>query len=113
MAQTKQVLLTITVETSGAWQANRFINFANAQASKGDAVYGVSSYEADQGDLAALDVIGIAVVEAGEAIAKGDLIATGDQGLAIKVAQGDISVGRALNNVTGVGEQLRVLLGAN
>ena len=71
MAKTKQVLLTTTVKTTGAWQPNRLVSFAGKQAENGEAVLGVSVYEADTGDLAAVDVSGIALVEAGAAIAAG------------------------------------------
>lgn len=110
MAKTKQVLLTTTVKTTGAWQPNRLINFAGKQAENGEAVLGVSVYEADTGDLAAVDVSGIALVEAGAAIAAGAAVSAGTQGLAIAQTGTAKFVGTALDAATAAGEVIRVFL---
>ncbi|WP_066569580.1 capsid cement protein [Snodgrassella sp. CFCC 13594] len=112
MAQTKQVVLTTTVLAATAWQPSRFVNYAGAQASAGDAVLGVSAYAADQGDMAAVDVVGIAIVEAAGAIASGDSVAADAQGLAIKLGGSGIAAGRALDAASSAGETIRILLGA-
>ena len=42
MAKTKQILLTTTVKTTGAWQPNRLVSFAGKQAENGEAVLGTA-----------------------------------------------------------------------
>ena len=110
MAKTKQILLTTTVKTTGAWQPNRLVSFAGKQAENGEAVFGVSIYEADTGDLAAVGVIGIALVEAGAAITAGAAIAAGTQGLAIAQTGTAKIAGTALDAATAAGEIIRVKL---
>ena len=104
MAKTKQILLTTTVKTTGAWQPNRLVSFAGKQAENGEAVLGTSVYEADVGDQAAVDVIGIALVEAGAAIA------AGVQGLAIAQTGTAKIVGTAIDAATAAGEVIRIKL---
>ncbi|MFZ1417466.1 MAG: capsid cement protein [Burkholderiaceae bacterium] len=110
MAKTKQILLTTTVKTTGAWQPNRLVSFAGKQAENGEAVLGTSVYEADVGDQAAVDVIGIALVEAGAAIAAGVPIAAGLQGLAIAQTGTAKIVGTAIDAATAAGEVIRIKL---
>ena len=110
MAKTKQVLLTTTVKTTGAWQSNRLVSFAGKQAENGEAVLGVSIYEADVGDVAGVDVAGIALVEAGAAIAAGAAVSAGTQGLAITQVSPAKFVGTAIDAATAAGEIIRVLL---
>ena len=110
MAKTKQVLLATTVIAAGAWQPNRFVNFAGTQAAAGEASLGVSTYEADQGDAAAVDVLGIATVEAGGAIAQGAQVSAGDQGLAVTQASTAVVCGHALDAAAAAGDIIRILL---
>ena len=110
MAKTKQILLTTTVKTTGAWQPNRLVSFAGKQAENGEAVLGTSVYEADVGDQAAVDVIGIALVEAGAAITAGAAVAAGAQGLAIAQTGTAKTAGTALDAATAAGEVISVLL---
>ena len=108
MAKTKQILLTTTVKTTGAWQPNRLVSFAGKQAENGEAVLGTSVYEADVGDQAAVDVIGIALVEAGAAIALGAQVQPDATGRAITLAAG-VAFGRARDAATAAGDIIRVL----
>ena len=110
MAKTKQVLLTTTVKTTGAWQPNRLVSFAGKQAENGEAVLGVSIYEADVGDIAGVDVAGIALVEAGAVIAAGAAVAAGTQGLAIAQTGTTKAAGTAIDAATAAGDVIRVLL---
>ena len=110
MAKTKQVLLTATVKTTGAWQPSRLVSFAGKQAENGEAVLGVSVYEADTGDLAAVDVSGIALVEAGAVIAAGAAVAAGTQGLAIAQTGTAKTAGTAIDAATAAGDVIRILL---
>lgn len=112
MAQTKQVVLTTSIHATTAWQANRFINYGGQQAAAGEAVLGVSADEADQGDIAAVDVLGIAVVETAGAVAQGDVLAADAQGLAVKQTGNAVAAGHALDAATAAGDTIRIVLGA-
>ena len=109
MAQkTKQVVLTTTVRTTGEVVVNRFVTFAGKQATADEAVLGVSAYDAKTGDLMAVDVIGIALVEAGGSVAVGAKVSADAQGCAVT---GTTHVaGVALTAANGAGELIRVLL---
>lgn len=108
MAQTKQVVLITTIKATGAIVKDRFVNFKGAQAKAGETVLGVAPYDVENGDTAAVDIVGIAVVEAGGAVATGDEVGSDAQGCAVtgaaKVA------GTALTAAAGAGETIRVLL---
>ena len=71
MAQAKQVVLVTTVKTSGKVVKNRFVDFAGKQAVAGVKVLGTATLDADAGEMLAVDVLGIALVEAGGTIAVG------------------------------------------
>ena len=87
---------------------NRFVNFKGAQAKVGDAVLGVAPYDVETGDTAAVDVVGIAVVESGGAVAIGAGVGADAQGCA--VSDPLKIVGTALTAATAAGETVRVLL---
>lgn len=108
MAQTKQVVLVTTITATGAIVKNRFVNFKGAQAGVGDPILGVAPYDVETGDTAAVDVVGIAVVESGGAVAIGAEVGADAQGCAIPDALRN--VGRALTAATAAGETVRVLL---
>lgn len=110
MAKTKQILLATSVMATGAWQPNRFVNFDGAQAETGQAVLGVSIYESDAGDVSAVEVLGIALVEAGEVIDKGVNVATGAQGLAMAATAEMPAAGVSMDAAEAVGDIIRVLL---
>ena len=108
MAQTKQVVLVTTITATGAIVKNRFVNFKGAQAKAGEAVLGVAPYDVETGDTAAVDVVGIAVVESGGAVAIGAEVGADAQGCAVS---GSLrKVGTALTAATAAGETVRVLL---
>ncbi|MFV2030803.1 DUF2190 family protein [Neisseria sp. S1] len=106
---TKQVVLTTTVKATGKVVANRFVTFAGKQALANEAVLGVSPYDADEGDTLAVDVVGIAVVEAGGAVTVGAKVDTDAQGCAVTHATGE-AVGTALSTAAEAGDLIRVLL---
>lgn len=110
MKRTKHVLLTMSVIAAGAWQPNRFVNFGNAQAGAGEAVLGVTPYLADQGDVAAVDVIGVTIVEAGGAFAVGAKLASSAQGLAVTASSGQEVAGEAMDAALAMGDLVRVIL---
>lgn len=108
MAQTKQVVLVTTITATGAIVKNRFVNFKGAQAKAGETVLGVAPYDVETGDTAAVDVVGIAVVESGGPVAIGDDVGPDAQGCA--VSHQLRNVGTALTAATAAGETVRVLL---
>lgn len=108
MAQTKQVVLVTTITATGAIVKNRFVNFKGAQAKVGEAVLGVAPYDVETGDTAAVDVVGIAVVESGGAVAIGAEVGADAQGCAVSGAAK--IAGTALTAATAAGETVRVLL---
>ena len=108
MAQTKQVVLVTTITATDAIVKNRFVNFKGAQAKADDAVLGVAPYDVETGDTAAVDVVGIAVVESGGAVAIGAEVGPDAQGCAVSGALR--KVGTALTAATAAGETVRVLL---
>lgn len=61
-------VLTLGYPASGAIAAKRFVTHARAQAGAGVAVWGVSEYEAADGEDCAVVVLGTAIVETGAAI---------------------------------------------
>ena len=90
------MVLVTTITATGEIVKDRFVNFAGAQAKAGEAVLGVAPYDVANGDTAAVDVVGIAVVEAGGAIAAGAEIQVGANGRAITATGTNIRVGKAL-----------------
>lgn len=108
MAQTKQVVLVTTITATGEIVQDRFVNFAGAQAKAGEAVLGVAPYDVSNGDIAAVDVVGIAVVEAGGEISAGAEVGADAQGCAVTGA--DKIAGTALTAASAAGEIIRVLL---
>ena len=108
MSQTKNVVLVTTITATGEIVKDRFVNFAGAQAKAGEAVLGVAPYDVANGDTAAVDVVGIAVVEAGGAIAAGVEVGSDAPGCAVT---GEAkAAGTALTAASGAGETIRVLL---
>lgn len=107
--QTKQVVLTTTVRTTGKVVENRFVTFAGKQAKANEAVLGVAVRDADEGDLLAVDVLGIALVEAGGQIAAGAEVDADAQGCAVIHASGKVA-GTALTAAAAAGDVIRVLL---
>ena len=103
MAQTKQVVLVTTVKTSGKVVKNRFVDFAGK-------VLGTATLDADAGEMLAVDVLGIALVEAGGTIAVGDEVAADAQGAAVKAAGNAKIAGTARSAATAAGEVIQVFL---
>ena len=106
--QTKQVVLTTTVRTTGQVVENRFVTFSGKQAKANEAVLGVATYDAAEGDLLGVDVIGIALVEAGGEVAAGAQVSADAQGCAVAGTQN--VAGTAVGTAAGAGDLIRVLL---
>lgn len=110
MKPTKQIILSTSIAATSAWVANRCITYTGALATAGDNVLGISPYEANAGDIAAVNLRGIAVVEAGAAIAVGQEVMTAAQGVIIPLTGTVKPIGNALDAATAVGDLIRVLL---
>lgn len=110
MSQQSISLLALTVTATAALTAHRFVTSAGAVPSAGAAALGVSRSDAAQGDRAPVDVIGTAIVEAGEAISAGAYIAVGSNGKAAVYEDGDVCVGQALEAASGDGVRFEMLL---
>lgn len=106
---TKKVLLTDTVKASGKVAANRFVAHTGKQAAADEKVYGVSPHDVENGDAMAVEIAGIALVEAGGAVAVGDDVFPDAQGCAVKTGSGK-AAGTARSAAAGAGELIRVFL---
>lgn len=107
---TKKVILIDTVQATGKIVANRFVAHSGKQAAADEKVYGVSPYDADNGDAAAVEILGISVVEAGGAVNVGDAVSSDAQGCA--VAGGSRPAGVARTAAAAAGDLIQVFLGA-
>lgn len=106
--QTKQVVLTTTVKTTGKVVENRFVAYTGKQAKANEAVLGVAAYDADENELLAVDVVGIALVEAGGEVAAGAAVSADAQGCAVAGTQN--AAGTAVTAATAAGDFICVLL---
>ena len=111
MAKTKQVVLTTTIKADGAIVANRFVNYLGKQAKAGEAALGVAPYDTAAGDIAAVETLGITVVETGGAVAAGDAVAADAQGCAVKQSGDAATIGRALDAAAAANETVRIRIG--
>lgn len=102
-----------TINASGTITANRFVTPADAQATvQGEQVLGVARTDGATGDDVAVTALGVASVEAGAAITKGDPIITDAQGRAIsQTVDTEYKAGSALNDVSAAGGFVQVLFG--
>lgn len=106
-------VLTLTVAALGAATAHRFVGFDGAQlTTAGAEAFGVSCFDAADGDDLALDVMGTTVVETNGAIAVGDDVVSDDDGTAIvnPGVGGEVVAAKALDAASGAGEFIEVLL---
>lgn len=103
--------LKTTIVASGAGQQRRFITFGGTQAAAGEVVVGVPANDYTPGMAVAVDVLGVAAVEAGGAVAIGAWVVPDAQGRAISNDGTAVNrVGRALNAVTAAGQTLFILI---
>lgn len=104
-------VLTKTVRSSGAVSAKRFIGYDGAQiGSAGAAAYGVSLFNADDGEALSVVVMGTAIVETGGAVSKGDKLTADANGKAIVATAGNVVNAIALEDASGAGQEIEVLL---
>ena len=105
---TKQVVLTTTIKATGAVVANRFVTYAGVQAKADEKIYGVSPVDAEAGNFMPVEIIGIALVEAGGALAAGDEVSADAQGCAVKAGSGKVA--GTVCSAAAAGELVRVFL---
>lgn len=105
-------LLTLTVIASATVAANRFVTTAGAHGGPGALPLGVTRSEGVSGDPIPVDVLGTAVVEAGDAIAADATIMVTTDGKALTHdGDGDKhAAGRALEAAGAAGALVEILL---
>lgn len=102
-------LLTLPLMAAAAVGAGLFVKRDGAPAGPADNAFGVTVSGADAGAMVSVDVLGVALVQAAEALEPGDPVASNAQGQAVKAAGAAIVRGTAVH-ATGVGELADVLL---
>lgn len=76
----------------------------------GGSVIGVRQNRPKLNEATTIVNSGIVIVEAGAALAPGDLVAANALGQAVEAAGGNVTAGRALETASGAGIQIAVLL---
>lgn len=106
-------LLTLTVVAAAQLTARRFVTHAGAVGTAGAAALGVARADGAIGTQVPVDVLGTAIVEAGEPLAAGAFIKVGANGKALTYASaGAICVGQLApgESAAGDGSFVEVLL---
>lgn len=106
----KLALLTLSVAATAAISAERFVTESGAHAAPGEDCLGVSCTSGAVGEMLPVDVIGTTIVTAGGTFSKTDGLAVGANGKAVAAADGDVIVARALQDASGDGVRVEVLL---
>ena len=106
---------TISIVADETLTAHTFVTLSNdAQAAYvatvGDDAIGVTYGAAAAGKMVTVQIDGIAMVKANEAITAGAAVSTDDAGEAIPAASGEARLGYALEAAGGAGEIISVLL---
>lgn len=110
MSKNSHSLLALTIVADGAIAAHRFVTPVAAQAVAEDNSLGVSRNAAADGESLAIDVVGTATVEAGGAITAGAKIEADALGRAVTWSTSGPVLGRALEDASGAGKFIEVLL---
>ena len=111
MGATQQVVLVTSVIAAAALVQQRFVGADNAPCQAGAAALGVAEVDAAVGDVVPVNVLGIVVVEAGDAVARGGNVQSDASGCAITLAEGGMSCGIALDEALAAGDAIRILRG--
>lgn len=104
-----QGVCPITINASGAIVSHRFVGTNSAQAGAAANTLGVAGYDGADGDATTIDTLGVVSVEAGAAVAIGDLIETDASGRGITRTAGPI-VARSLDAAAAAGDFVRCVL---
>lgn len=105
--KTEQPILITTVLAAAALSRCRFVTNAGAVPAAGAKVLGVTTAAFDSGERASLTVLGIALVEAGAAIAADADVEVDNLGRVITKDSG-VKSGRALDAAGAAGDFIRV-----
>lgn len=109
MSRLAHPIYTHTLLATAAVTALRFASVAGAAAAAGSVALGIARYDGVSGDAVPVDVLGVAAVEAGGAIAAGGRIQVGASGKAIAWAGGAV-VAIALEAAAADADIISVLL---
>lgn len=109
MSMQNLAVLALSLKLTGSVTTNRFVTAAGAQAGAGANTLGVVRQSGVSGDIATVDVLGTAQVEAGAAVAAGATVGVDASGRAITWASG-AKVGLALEAAAAAGQIIEVLL---
>lgn len=110
MAATSTPILAYTLPATGTISAARFVTPAGAQAGADANTLGVARVAAVSGDKVPVDVMGIAIVEAGAAVSAGAAVKSDSSGRAITWATSGAKIGLALTAAGAAGDMIEVLL---
>lgn len=102
-------VLTLSLVAVAALTANRFVSPTRGLPSDGGNTLGVALTDAAIGQTAPVVTLGTAPAEASAAIAEGALVEVGADGR-IETRDAGVAVGRALQEATGAGHVIEVLL---
>ena len=105
----KNSKLAITVQTSAAIGANRFVNYQNGPAALGDPILGIAAFDAEAGADLTVDVAGFFFMPAGAPIVQGALVGSDANALPITVADANLAFGRALTSAANPGDTVKIL----
>lgn len=110
MSATQQVILTTSILAAAALTQQRFVGADNAPCLAGAVALGVAEVDAVPDDVVPVSVLGIIVVEAGAAVAKGQTVQSDKNACAVPKTDG-VSVGIALDEALAAGDVIRILRG--
>lgn len=111
MSRQARSVMDETLVASGAVTANRFVDFTGAQiTAQGAKVAGVAQYDANDGEVLPVTVIGSAVIETGAAISTGEGVISDASGRAIPTT-GEIGVESGGTTVTSQAADGQILIG--
>jgi hypothetical protein len=111
MSRQSQPSVTLSITTTGIIAEYRFVDTLGAQAGVASNTLGVARMAAALGDVIPVDAVGTAIVESGEPLAEGALLATDADGKAVTWAAG-AAVARVLPGqaATAAGQVIEVIL---
>lgn len=111
MRGTQQVILVTSVVAAAALVQQRFVGADNAPCQAGAAALGVADVDAVAGDVAPVSVLGILLVEAGAAVARGLAVQSDVLARAVPRTDAGVSNGIALDEALAEGDVIRILRG--
>lgn len=115
MSRTQQPLLTTTVRAKGTLTQQRFVGMDGRVGKAGSTVLGVTEVNAVEGDSVPVIVLGIALVEAGSALAQGQPVQSDEQARAVPFLPAarnatSLTAGVVLDEAKAEGDLIRILL---